>query len=86
MKKVRTANCDGTWSYPNATLTTDESSIVGAAGSDVTTYIAECVPKFIMGELDVETEWDTYVDTCNSMGMSDCLSAYQSALDRYNAR
>ena len=85
-RDVWTANCDGTWSYPNATLTTDESSIVGAAGSDVTTYIAECVPKFIMGELDVETEWDTYVDTCNSMGMSDCLSAYQSALDRYNAR
>ncbi len=48
------------------------------------TYIAQCVPSFIMGEMSVESDWDIYVETCNSMGLTDCIAAYQSALDRYN--
>ncbi len=81
---VWTDACDGTWAYPNATLTTDESGTVASKGGDVCTYIAQCVPSFIMGEMSVESDWDTYVETCNSMGLTECVEAYQSALDRYN--
>lgn len=81
---VWTDACDGAWAYPNATLTTEESETVGAKGGDAGTYIVECVPKFIMGELSVETDWDTYVQTCNDLGLTDVIGAYQSALDRFN--
>lgn len=85
-EKIWTENCDGTRAYPSATLTTEESSIIGAKGGDACTFIAESVPRFIMGEMDVEADWEDYVETCNSLGLEECIDAYQSALDRYMNR
>jgi putative aldouronate transport system substrate-binding protein len=31
-------------------------------------------------------EWDAFVEQLHSMGIDECISAKQSALDRYNAR
>ena len=78
--------CDGAWEYPIATLTTDESAVISAKSADICTYIAESIPRFIMGEYNLEEDWDTYVENCISMGLEDCIAAYQSALDRYNER
>lgn len=80
-----TTPCDGAWAYPNVSMSTEESDTIARHSADVSTYIAECVPKFIMGELDIAAAWDSYVETVNSMGMADCLQVYQTALDRYNA-
>ena len=77
--------CDGAWAYPAVTLTTEESDVIGNRGPDVSTYISENVPRFIMGELSIADEWDTFVSTINSMGMDACIEAYQAALNRYNA-
>jgi putative aldouronate transport system substrate-binding protein len=85
-RDVWTDSCDGAWAYPNVTMTSEESSIISTKGGDILTYIAESVPKFIIGELDPETDWAGYVDTCNRLGINEILDAYQSALDRYNAK
>ena len=75
---------DSAWVYPDATLNTAESDVLSAKLTDITTYIAESVPKFINGDLDVNTQWEDFQATLESMGIYDCLAAYQSALDRYN--
>ena len=31
-------------------------------------------------------QWDTFVETCKSMGIDDCVEIYQVAYDRYEAR
>ncbi len=80
---VWTDPCDGLWAYPGTTLTTEESDTIAAYGPDVCTYVAENVPRFIMGEKDVDADWDEFVSTVRSLGMDRCLDAYQSALDRY---
>ena len=81
-----TGNCDGAWAFPNASLTTEESASISATTGDVCTYIAESIPRFIMGDYNLDTDWDSYVETVHTMGMDQCLGAYQSALDRFNAR
>ena len=77
---------DGIWAFPTTTLTTDESEVIAANAGDVCTYIAESVPRFIMGEYNLESDWDTYVENVNAMGMPECIEVYQASLDRFNAR
>ena len=80
-----TAACDGANTYPSAPMNAEETDLLTASVGDVMTHIATTVPQFIIGERDIETEWDTYLAEVDSMGFQDCLDAYQSALDRYLA-
>lgn len=82
--EVWTAPCDGAWAYPSVSMATGESDTIAALSADICTYIAESVPRFIMGELNLTSDWDAFVETVNTMGMTECVSAYQAALDRYN--
>jgi len=39
----------------------------------------------IMGTIDVEAEWDSYIDQARHMGVFDAMQAYQQAYDRFVA-
>ena len=42
--------------------------------------------KFVIGSEPLTDEsWNTYVDTCNAMGLEDCVAVYQEAYDSYMA-
>ena len=49
---------------------------------ELKTYYTNTTIKFIMGELDIETEWDNYVTTYLSMGGE---AVRTSLLEKYNA-
>ena len=66
-------------------LSSDESGRASALQSDIYTYVAECIPKFILGEMDTETDWDTFVSNCEGMGLQEVIDIYQTAYDRYAA-
>ena len=53
---------------------------------DIDLYINECRAKFVSGEMDVETEFDAYIDHLKSMGMDRVTEIKQATLDAYNAR
>ena len=40
----------------------------------------------ITGVLDVETNWDSYISTIQSMGIEDAIAITQAAYDRYLQR
>ena len=40
----------------------------------------------LTGEMDIDQDYGTFVDTVYSMGLQDCIDCYQAALTRYNAR
>jgi len=67
------------------TLNTEESAAFSEAYSDISTYIAENVNAFIMGEKEM-SEFDAFVETICSMDVDTVINSYQSALDRYNSR
>lgn len=68
------------------TLTTDETATVQQYYTDISTYVGEQIGKFLIGEADVEADWDAFVETVKSMGIDDVVAAYASAGDRYFSR
>ncbi|GKX31468.1 sugar ABC transporter permease [Vallitalea longa] len=71
---------------PLVTLSKEEVDNVASIQSEITAYADEFFYKVLFGTLDVEAEWDNYVETINKMGLNEMLSAYETALERYNNR
>ena len=74
------------WAIPGISLTAEESEIVNAHNNDVLTISAEQIVRFITGEYDLDTQWESFKQLLVDNGVEEIQSAYQSALDRYNAR
>ena len=64
----------------------EESARQSELQADLDTYQEEVRLKFITGQLDIEAEWDTYVETCKSMGYDELREITQAAVDRYLAK
>lgn len=82
-----TENNDGAYMLPTYEIMTDDladgySSIL----ADINTYTEEMFVKFIIGEADLDTQWEEYVAKIESMNIQFCIDAQQRALDAYNAR
>lgn len=78
---------EGSMAYPtSASMTSEEADVYGSAFNEIATYVSEALPKFVMGELNLEGDFDAYVAQIESMGLADCLDAKQDAYDRYMNR
>ncbi len=78
---------DAAWVIPTGiTLTAEETEEYSSRYSDIQTYVAESIPKFIMGELNLDSDWDSFVASVKTMGIEHCCEIYQGAVARYNAR
>lgn len=77
---------DDAYVLPTLSLNTDEQEIVSQYLVDCETHAATCLVKFITGEMDLDTEWDSYVETMNELGLDQVIQAKQSAYDRYLSR
>ncbi len=68
------------------TLNTEETATVQQYYTDISTDVSEQIGKFLIGETDVEADWDAFVETVEAMGIEDVVSAYASAGERYFGR
>ncbi len=68
------------------TLDTDETATVQRYYTDISTYVAEQVGKFLIGEADIDADWDSFVETVESMGIDEVVDAYTTAGERYFGR
>ena len=59
----------------------EENEIINAYRADLDTYFSENLVAFVMGTRSLD-EWDAYVSTVESMGLSELVSVYQAAADR----
>lgn len=81
------------WSYsdaakhavPQLTIAEDKVSEISGMLADIQTYSQSMTLKFIMGTEDL-ANFDSFVETLESMGLEKVLEAYTEALSRYNAR
>ncbi len=83
---VRDGNFDNAYTLPQITLTAEEASDFAAVLADINTYVSEFRLKVITGVIDINAEWDTYLNALENFGLQDAIDAQQAALDRYNAR
>ena len=62
----------------------EEEELYNTYIDDFMTYTDEMVVKFITGELDIDAEWETYVATCEALGLEELTAVHQSLYDRVN--
>ena len=77
---------DATFPQDYVTHTTDESETKSELESTIQTYCEECRLKFIVGDMDIEKDWDSYVTAVENMGLDELLEIYQAAYDRFQAK
>ena len=65
------------------TLTPEESEEAAPMLNEINTYANEQFVKWMMGQGDVETEFESYRDTLKQLGIEKVLQFYQAAYDRY---
>ena len=81
------ASRDNRDSYPYvAKLTIDETYEISKLAADYESYALECRDKFITGDMDIEKDYDSYVEKVRTMGLTRALEIKQEAYDRYMAQ
>lgn len=66
---------------PSFPYTAEEISAITIAKTDIDAYVLEQMVAFITGNRPL-SEWDSYLDTLNAMGLETYVAANQSAYDR----
>lgn len=66
--------------------TSEESTERAKIVAEVSTYMKENSVKFITGVLDIDAEWDNYVNQLKELGIDRAVEITQAALDRFNSR
>ena len=86
-REIWSDHVESLYDLPKAlTLTAEESELFSKNMADIASYTSESILKMLTGEMDIDQDYDTFVDTIYSMGLQDCIDCYQAALTRYNAR
>lgn len=62
-------------------FTDDQQYVLDTKWTEIQTYVRKMRVEFITGVTDIETGWDTYVSTLDSMGIADVVKVYQEAYD-----
>ncbi|MBZ0303014.1 MAG: extracellular solute-binding protein [Anaerolineae bacterium] len=70
---------------PPLTFGDNESRELTEVQLSVKTYVDEMLTRFITGDSDIETEWDSYLTTLDSQGLPRLLEIYQAAYDTQKA-
>lgn len=85
-QRVWTESNDGAYILPDG-VTVDAASneTHSALASDIMTYADSMILTFIMGDLDIDTEWDSFIADLEQMGLSQCIAIEQDAYDHYIA-
>ncbi len=68
----------------SVTLNAEESSIANQYWGDIATCCAENILKFITGENNLDSDWDSFVAEIKSMNIAEVVAQYQAAFDRQN--
>lgn len=81
-EKIEPYTTDEVWA--RFTYTEEENKVLESTGQDVNKYVEEMRDKFITGDMDLDEDWDEYVETIEKMGgLDELVDVYQDAYDRY---
>lgn len=79
-KKVEPYLIEEAW--PPFTYTEEEAKRLDALAADIEKYVVEMQDKFIVGETAF-SEWDSYVDSIQKMGLDEYMEIQKAAFERY---
>ena len=68
---------------PTLTFTQEEQDIIDAYQTNVSTFCSEQEQKWVLGAEEVDSTWDSYIETLKSMNIDKLLEVQNSAYSRY---
>ena len=68
---------------PAVSYTNEELEANATLEADIMPYVESTQAKWIVGEGDIDADWDAYVEAVNRMDLEKLLANYQAAYDRY---
>lgn len=85
--KLYGKNTDGAYEMPTRlSFTAAESDEYASTIGDIETRADEQIVRFVIGELNFDSDWDDFVQELKDMGLERCVELKQDALDRYDQR
>ena len=83
MEFINSGAMDGEYVYPDgASMTEEETAAYTTLIADLSTYMAEHVLRFVVGDEDM-SGYSDFVSTLYDMGMQEAIDCRQAAYDRY---
>ena len=80
-------NTDGAYEMPaRLSFTAAESDEYASTIGDIETRADEQIVRFVIGELNFDSDWDAFVQELKDMGLERCVELKKAALDRYYER
>ena len=67
----------------DASFTADEATEYNNLYVDIQTYVEESTVQFILGTMDIDTQWDSYLSTLEGMNVARCQELRQASVDRF---
>jgi putative aldouronate transport system substrate-binding protein len=61
-----------------------EQEVMNEYHATILSYVTESFARFVMGDLSLDRDWDSYVAEFDKMGLRDVIRVTQSAYDRMN--
>lgn len=71
--------------YPMVYFSNDDQKRIAAIHADMKEYVNQSTARFVTGDLNLDTDWDTYITTMKNMGMDEMVDIYQRRYDKYKA-
>lgn len=68
------------------TLSSEASEAVTPIWADIDTYVDECLVKFIIGDMNLTSDYDAFIETLNKMNIDAVIDAYQQTYERILAQ
>ncbi|WP_246067194.1 ABC transporter substrate-binding protein [Paenibacillus koleovorans] len=66
---------------PTLFFTVDQSKQVVDYSKTISTYVDEMIARFVTGDLDIDKNWDSYLNQLKSMNLQKLMDIYQVAYD-----
>lgn len=62
----------------------EETEKINDIENSIKTYVDEAIVRFALGDLNIESDWDSYLAELDAMGLTEYLETSQIAYDRVN--
>lgn len=71
--------------FPRLNFTTEEADARSSLKTEVTNYVKTVKSKFIIGDMDIEKDWEEYLAELDKIGLQDLMKLEQDAYARFTA-
>lgn len=68
---------------PNLSFEGEDSQAISEYTLTIGGYVNQATVQFITGDLDIDKEWDNYINKLKDMGVEDYIARYQKCYDAY---